>query len=68
MLPLQRFEPDLRGGGYGSPMDALVRLTLDMTAIRDVVYEERERHRDGLRLLSLAERGDVELGIPPRGP
>lgn len=43
------------------------RLTLDMTAIRDLVYENRERHQDGLRLLGLAERGRVELGIPPQG-
>lgn len=48
-------------------MHALARLTLDMTAIRDLVYEDRERHPDGLRLLSLAERGDVELGIPAQG-
>ena len=43
------------------------RLTLDMTAIRDATYEEREHHRDALRLLELAERGDVELGVPPQG-
>jgi hypothetical protein len=43
------------------------RLTLDMTAIRDATYEDREHHGDALRLLELAERGDVELGVPPQG-
>ena len=44
------------------------RLTLDMTAIRDAAaYEDREHHRDALVLLELAERGDVELGVPPQG-
>lgn len=43
------------------------RLTLDMTAIRDAAYEDRERHGDALRLLELAVRGEVELGIPPQG-
>ncbi len=43
------------------------RLTLDMTAIRDAMYADRERHRDALRLLEAAERRDVELGVPPQG-
>jgi hypothetical protein len=38
-----------------------------MTAIRDAAYEDRERHDDALRLLELAERGEVELGVPPQG-
>jgi hypothetical protein len=42
------------------------RLTLDMTAIRDATEEDREHHRDALRLLELAERGDIELGVPPQ--
>jgi hypothetical protein len=43
------------------------RLTLDMTAIRDATYDDRERHGDARRLLKLAERGEVELGVPPQG-
>ena len=43
------------------------RLTLDMTAIRDAMYDDRERHGDALRLLEAAERRDVELGVPPQG-
>jgi hypothetical protein len=43
------------------------RLTLDMTAIRDAAYDERERHDDAQTLLKRAERGDVELGVPPQG-
>lgn len=43
------------------------RLTLDMTAIRDVAYDDRERHEDAHTLLRRAERGDVELGVPPQG-
>jgi hypothetical protein len=43
------------------------RLTLDMTAIRDATDGERERHDDAQRLLKLAERGEVELGVPPQG-
>jgi hypothetical protein len=42
-------------------------LTLDMTAIRDATYGDRQRHGDALRLLDLAERGEVELGVPPQG-
>ena len=38
-----------------------------MTAIRDAMYDDRERHGDALRLLAAAERGDVELGVPPQG-
>jgi hypothetical protein len=44
-----------------------MRLTLDMTAIRDATYEERERHDDAQTLLKHAERGEVELGLPPQG-
>ena len=43
------------------------RLTLDMTAIRDVAYEDRPRHSDAVRLLALAGNEEVELGIPPQG-
>jgi len=43
------------------------RLTLDMTAIRDASYDDRERHGDALRLLELAECGEVELGVPLQG-
>jgi hypothetical protein len=43
------------------------QLTLDMTAIRDVLHADRKRHQDGLALLALAERGAVELGVPPQG-
>ena len=43
------------------------RLTLDMTAIRDASYDDRERHGDALSLLRLAERGEVEIGVPPQG-
>jgi hypothetical protein len=43
------------------------RLTLDMTAIRDATEDDRERHGDARRLLELAERGEVELSLPPRG-
>jgi hypothetical protein len=42
-------------------------LTLDMTAIRDAAYDERERHDDAQILLKRAERGEVELGVPPQG-
>ncbi len=42
-------------------------LTLDMTAIRDATYDDREQHGAALRLLELAERGEVELGVPPQG-
>lgn len=38
-----------------------------MTVIRDATYENRERHGDARRLLELAERGDIELGVPPQG-
>jgi len=38
-----------------------------MTAIRDAMYDDREQHGDALRLLEAAERGDVELGVPPQG-
>ncbi len=48
-------------------MQTVERVTLDMTAIRDVVFEDRERHSNGSKLLLLAERGDVELGVPPQG-
>jgi hypothetical protein len=37
-----------------------------MTAIRDLVRRSRG-HSDALKLLSLAEQGDVELGVPPQG-
>jgi hypothetical protein len=43
------------------------RLTLDMTAIRDIAYENRARHAQAMKLLTLAERHQVELGIPPQG-
>jgi hypothetical protein len=43
------------------------RLTLDMTAIRDATFDDRERHGLALTLLGLAERGEVELGVPPQG-
>jgi hypothetical protein len=43
------------------------RLTLDMTAIRDLVDEERERHGDSLKLLEMADAGRVEIAIPPQG-
>jgi hypothetical protein len=43
------------------------RVTLDMTAVRDVVYDDRERHSYGSKLMLLAERGDIELGVPPQG-
>jgi hypothetical protein len=43
------------------------RLTLDMTAIRDIEDGGRERHSAGLKLLDLATRGGVELGVPPQG-
>jgi hypothetical protein len=42
-------------------------VTLDMTAIRDVVEDGRAQHTEALKLLALAERGEVELGIPPQG-
>ena len=38
-----------------------------MTAVRDAIYEHRERHGDALTLLEAAERRDVELGVPPQG-
>jgi hypothetical protein len=38
-----------------------------MTAMRDLVYDDRPRHSDALKLLALAERGDLELGVPPQG-
>ena len=38
-----------------------------MTAIRDATEDDRLRHGDAVRLLELAERGDVELGVPPQG-
>jgi hypothetical protein len=43
------------------------RLTLDMTAIRDATEDDRPRHGGALRLLKLAEQGQVELGVPPQG-
>lgn len=43
------------------------RLTLDMTAIRDATDCRREHHPAGLELLGAAERGELELGIPPQG-
>jgi hypothetical protein len=38
-----------------------------MTAIRDLVYEDRERHAEALTLLKQAAAGIVELGVPPQG-
>ncbi len=38
-----------------------------MTAVRDAMYDDRERHSDALRLLEASERRDVELGVPPQG-
>src|SRR4051794_38423164 len=38
-----------------------------MTAIRDAVEPERARHADAQLLLEKAERGEVELGVPPQG-
>lgn len=43
------------------------RLTLDMTVIRDAADQDRPHHHDALRLLELAEGGDIELGVPPQG-
>jgi SAM-dependent methyltransferase len=45
----------------------MARLTLDMTAVRDIAYKDGARHSDAVKLLALAEREEVELGIPPRG-
>jgi hypothetical protein len=42
-------------------------VTLDMTAIRDLLHDDRERHREGLALLALAAEGIVELAVPPQG-
>lgn len=50
-----------------APLIVVKRLTLDMTAIRDATYDDRERHGDALRLLELAECGEVEVGVPPQG-
>jgi hypothetical protein len=38
-----------------------------MTAIRDAAYDDRERHEDARTLLRHAQRGDIELGVPPQG-
>lgn len=46
---------------------AMERVTLDMTAVRDILEDERPRHRLGLELLGHAARGAVELGVPPQG-
>jgi hypothetical protein len=43
------------------------RVTLDMTAVRDILEDERPRHRLGLELLDHAACGAVELGVPPQG-
>jgi hypothetical protein len=43
------------------------RLTLDMTAIRDLSYEDRPPHLDAVKWLAAAHKGEVELGIPPQG-
>jgi hypothetical protein len=43
------------------------RLTLDMTAIRDIMQADRARHAEGLKLLKLANNGDLEFAIPPQG-
>lgn len=53
--------------GTPSPLTFVKRLTLDMTAIRDAAYVERERHDDAQTLLKHAECGEVELGVPPQG-
>jgi hypothetical protein len=42
-------------------------LTLDMTAIRDVLHDNRERHQEGLALRAMAAEGTVELAVPPQG-
>jgi hypothetical protein len=43
------------------------RLTLDMTAIRDLTDEQRKGHCDGLKLLERADAGRIEIAIPPQG-
>lgn len=43
------------------------RLTLDMTAIRDATFVDRERHDVAVQILDLANRGELELGVPPQG-
>ena len=58
-------EPDTRRVAAGI-IYRVERITLDMTAIRDATYDDRERHRDALKPLELAKR-DVELGVPPQG-
>lgn len=58
-----------KGGAarYGASVRKMERVTLDMTAIRDLVCDDRDRHSDALALLSVAEQGEVELGVPPQG-
>jgi hypothetical protein len=34
--------------------------------MRDIVYNDRPRHAEALRLLQLAEDASVELAIPPK--
>jgi len=48
-------------------IELLQRLTLDMTVLRDAAYQQRAGHDDARVLLECAERGDVELGVPPQG-
>lgn len=38
-----------------------------MTALRDATEDGRPGHGAALKLLELAERGEVELGVPPQG-
>jgi hypothetical protein len=48
-------------------VEGVERLTLDMTAIRDIVFADRPRHADALQLLARAAAHDVELALPPQG-
>jgi hypothetical protein len=43
-------------------------LIFDMTAIRDISDEKRERHGDALKLLGMADGGRVEVATPPQVP
>jgi hypothetical protein len=43
------------------------RVTIDMTVVIDLLEPDAERHADALKLLAMAEAGDVELGIAPQG-
>jgi hypothetical protein len=45
----------------------LERLTIDTTVILDLLNSSRARHANALRLVAMAEAGEVEIGVAPQG-